>query len=157
MSAIFEQIQQLLHKHRIAFRSCEHEPTRTSEASAAARGESLGTGAKALLLKTNDEFRLFVMPANRKLDSKAIKSELGTKRIRFATAEELLEMTRLVPGSVPPFGKPILPFELYIDSELQNNQKIAFNAGSLTRSIIMQANDYFELVEATIFPFTKPS
>ena len=67
-----EQIRTFLNAAGVAFREAEHEPTRTSEESAAARGENLNVGAKALLLKTDGVMRLFVLPADRKLDSAAI-------------------------------------------------------------------------------------
>src|SRR5579875_3072319 len=90
----------------------KHEPTYTSAESAAARGEELGVGAKTLLLRTDETLRLSVLPADRKLDSGAVKRELAVRRIRLATPQELRELTGLVPGSVPPCGEPVLPFEL---------------------------------------------
>src|SRR5439155_905728 len=98
-SDVLTRIRQRLTDAGIAFREVAHEPTLTSEASAAARGEPLGVGAKALLLRTEETFRLFVLPADCKLDSAAVKRELGIKKLRFATAEELLGMTGLAPGS----------------------------------------------------------
>ena len=97
---------------------------------------------------------LFVLSAARKIDSQKIKARFGTKRLRFATPEELLELTGLVPGSVPPFGRPILPFDLYLDSSVTKNEKIAFNAGSLTTSIIMNCRDYLDLVSTEVFDFS---
>ena len=49
---------------------------------------------------------------------------------------ELSERTGLVSGDVPPFGEPVLPFPLYADESVFENPRIAFNAGSLTDSII---------------------
>jgi Ala-tRNA(Pro) deacylase len=127
----------------VKFTEKEHPPTRTSEESAAARGEPLGVGAKAILMKCDDVFRLFVLPADRKLDSAAVKSHFGVKKTRFATPEELLQLTGLVPGSVPPFGPPILPFELVADELIgREYPRFAFNAGSLTNSVIMAADDW---------------
>ncbi len=106
-------------------------------------GEPLGAGAKALLLRTDDVFRLFVLPADLRLDSASVKRHLALKRLRFATAEELLELTGLVPGSVPPFGEPVLPFPLLADSSIgRRYEQVAFNAGTLTRSFIMTAADW---------------
>lgn len=116
--SVLTKIRQLLTESSVSFKEIEHPATHTSEESALARGEALEVGAKALLLKTDDEFRLFVLPANRKLDSSAVKRELKVKKIRFATPEELLEMTGLVPGSLPPFGPSVLPFELFADTEV---------------------------------------
>ena len=151
-----EKIRSYLDAEGVDFREVEHEPTRTSEASAAARGESLSVGAKALLLQTGDSFRLFVLPADRKLDSGAIRRELGIRKMRFATVQELDELVGLVPGSVPPFGEPILPFELYADDALgRETDKLAFNAGSLRHSIIMAASDWERVARPKRFRFSK--
>ena len=140
---VLAKIRRLLAEASVPFVEKTHPPTATSAESAAARGEPLGVGAKALLLKTDDVFRLFVLPADRKLDSAAIKRELGVKKTRFATADELRELTGLVPGSVPPFGPPVLPFELFADVAVGREfGRVAFNAGSLTDSIIMTAADW---------------
>jgi len=130
-----------------------HAPTRTSEESAQARGEELKVGGKALLIKVDDDFRLFVLSAEKKLDSGAIKRHFKAKKIRFATPEELYDLTRLVPGSVPPFGGPILPFQLYVDPSVLANERIAFNAGSLTDSIVMSTADYRRIASAEVFEF----
>src|SRR5580658_9421027 len=97
--SILETIRRMLTQANIPFREVEHAPTPTSEDSARARGEELGVGAKALLLRTDDTFRLFVLSADRKLDSAAVKKYFGVKKLRFASPEELLEQTGLVPGA----------------------------------------------------------
>jgi prolyl-tRNA editing enzyme YbaK/EbsC (Cys-tRNA(Pro) deacylase) len=143
--AVLEQIRRLLRDAQIPFREVHHLPTYTSEESARARGEELRNGGKALLIKTDDVFRLFVLPADCRADSGVIRRELGAHRTRFASREELLELTGLVPGSVPPFGPPVLPFELNVDEQIRENERIAFNAGSLTDSIVMNVADYFRV------------
>jgi prolyl-tRNA editing enzyme YbaK/EbsC (Cys-tRNA(Pro) deacylase) len=144
-SPILQSIRELLTAEGIAFREVHHEPTFTSEESARARGEELRTGGKALVLRGEDEFALFVLPADRKIDSGAVRRTLGWKKLRFASREELLELTGLVPGSVPPFGRPVLPFALYVDTGITENERIAFNAGSLTDSIILSVADYLRV------------
>jgi Ala-tRNA(Pro) deacylase len=64
-------------------------------------------------------------------------------------------MTGLTPGAVPPFGRPILPFDLSVDSSILENQRIAFNAGSLTTSIIMSVKDYVRVAQPIIFSFSR--
>lgn len=155
---VFNQIRDLLAHACVEFREISHEPTHTSEESARVRGESLAVGAKALLLKTDDSFRLFILPADMQLDAKRVKQELKVRSVRFATKEELLELTGLVPGSVPPFGPPILPFELYGDAAIGTvEDKVAFNAGSLTRSIVMKASDWKSIAKPVQFSFAKPA
>jgi prolyl-tRNA editing enzyme YbaK/EbsC (Cys-tRNA(Pro) deacylase) len=153
---ILSRIRSALRQSGCTFREVEHPPTFTSEESAKARGEELGVGAKALLLRTDNTFRLFVLPADRKLESGAVKRELKVKNVRFATPEELLELAGLVPGSVPPFGEPILPFELFADVGVgARYDRIAFNAGALTVSIIMSATDWEALAKPKRFRFAN--
>ncbi len=153
---IFHAIIALLDERRVTYRLVHHQQTFTSQESADARGESVEIGGKSLLMKINDEFKLFVLSGARKLDSKKIKERFNTRETRFATKEELMELTGLVPGSVPPFGRPILPFDLFLDDSIAANEKIAFNAGSLTDSIIMNTSDYRTLITAEQFSFSQP-
>lgn len=151
-----QRIRKFLDDAGVAYSELEHGPTRTSKEAAAARGEDLATGAKALLLRTDEVFRLFVLPADRQLDSGAIRRHLGARRTRFATPEELLDMTGLVPGSVPPFGEPVLPFEIYADEDVGAAAgRVAFNAGSLTHSIGMAAGDWERIARPLRFRFSK--
>jgi Ala-tRNA(Pro) deacylase len=150
---IVEAIRDWLRREAVAFREVHHAPTRTSEESALARGEALRIGGKALLIKVDSDFRLFILSADRKLDSAAIRTRFAAKKTRFASPEELLELTGLVPGSVPPFGPPILPVPLYADPSVFENERIAFNAGSLTDSVIMGIDDYRRLASPEVFPF----
>lgn len=152
---VLQRIRALLEAAQVPFREVQHEPTRTSE-EAAARGEEMSTGAKALLLKTDDTFRLFVLAADRTLRSAALRRHLGVQRTRFATLGELHELTGLVPGCIPPFGEPILPFELYADQSVgAATGKVAFNAGSLTHSIIMAAEDWEAVARPVRFRFAR--
>jgi prolyl-tRNA editing enzyme YbaK/EbsC (Cys-tRNA(Pro) deacylase) len=151
-----ELIRQHLSALAIDFREVHHAPTFTSEESAKARGEDLRIGGKALLMKTGDVFRLFVLSASLKADSAAIRDRFGVKKTRFATSAELLDLTGLVPGSVPPFGPPILPFELYADTSVTANEKIAFNAGSLEDSIILRVEDWLRAARPEVFRFAAP-
>ncbi len=139
---VHEKIRALLDDARVPYRAVHHEPTRTSEESARVRGEDIRVGGKALVLKVGQDFKLFVLSAALKADSKKIKAHFGERDVRFATAEELLSLTGLVPGAVPPFGRPVTPLELYVDPSILGNDRIAFNAGSLTDSIIMSREDY---------------
>ncbi|MFA6455362.1 MAG: YbaK/EbsC family protein [Bacteroidota bacterium] len=152
---IFESICTLLNDRHIVYRTVHHQPTFTSEESARARGEDVAIGGKAIVMKVDDGFKLFVLSAVLKVDSKKIKEQFKAKSIRFATKEELMELTGLVPGSVPPFGAPILNLPLHLDISIVANEKIAFNAGSLTDSIIMNTSDYLSVVNAERFSFSQ--
>ena len=147
-----------LNNENILFQTKNHEPTLTSEDSARIRGDLLSQGAKAILYKVEEEFCLFVFAAQGRMDTKKIKAYFKSqgkrvKKTRFATKDELMKMTGLVPGSVPPFGRPILDFDLYVDPSLTHNSSIAFNAGSLCDSITMSLDDYLKISKPVLFNF----
>ena len=76
------------------------------------RGVSLASGAKAMLLKDcgkkltleNVSFYLAVLSASKRFSSKEFKKLINVKNIRFATPEEVYQVTGCLPGAVPPFG-----------------------------------------------------
>ena len=154
-STVLEGVRGLLAAEGVEVREVHHEPTRTSEESARARGVPLAIGGKALLMKAGGQLALFVISAARKLDSAALRRALGVSKLRFASPEELLELTGLVPGSVPPFGEPILPFPLYADESVFDNDRIAFNAGTLTDSIILSVVDWERVARPRRLRFSK--
>lgn len=151
---VFEALCSYFDENTVTYRHVQHHATYTSEESSLARGEDIVIDGKALLMKVDDQFYLFVLSAAKKCDSKKIKERFNAKKLRFATNDELFRLTGLVPGSVPPFGHPILPFDLFIDESIVKNDKIAFNAGLLTESMVMQVDNYLKLVNAKIFSFS---
>ena len=151
---MFEEIKLWLQSQKIEFKIIQHEPTLTSEQSAKVRGEDLSVGGKALVMKVGNDFKIFVLSASKKIDSNAIKKQFNVKKLRFVNSDELKELTGLTSGAVPPFGRPIINLDLYVDRSIQKNQKIAFNAASLTNSIIMMTADYLKIAGAEYFDFS---
>src|SRR3989338_1932174 len=141
---LFKNIKALLDQHGITYEEKHHVPTKTSEESAAARGEPLKIGAKALLVKAKDEFVLCIIPADKRLDTKKVKETLKSKDLRFADEEELKKVTGCVKGAVPPFGH-LLGVKMIVDKTLFEEENMAFNAGSLEHSIKMKTKDYRNL------------
>ena len=138
---VFAQVESLLNQHGIAFQVLRHEPVYTSEEAARVRGTPLASGAKALICKGADNFVMFVVPADRKLDSHAVRRAKGWKKLRFATREEVLELTGLTPGSIPPFGS-LFGLPTHCDERLGQSEVINFNAGDHSMSVSMRYADY---------------
>ena len=130
---VTKQITDLLQKNNFWFETFEHEPVRTSEEAAKIRtGYSLHQGAKAMIVrvKISEKHRKFVMlvlPADLRFDNAKVKDFFHAKDIRFATEEEVSEITKGVqPGGVPPFGN-LFELEVVVDPKLLDNEKIVFN------------------------------
>ncbi len=113
----------------------------------------MASGAKALVMKAGDEFVLLVLPADRKLDSRKARDALAVKSLRFATKEEVHQLTGLQPGSIPPFGS-LFQLPTYCDPALGSNASINFNAGDHAISIQMNSNDFVQVEKPKLITIT---
>lgn len=140
---VFERIEKWLRKQGVKFDVLRHAPVFTSAEAAQVRGTTLSSGAKALVCKADEAFVMFVLPADRRLASKQARKFGAWKSIRFATREEVLELTGLEPGSIPPFGS-LFGLATFVDRRLAENATINFNAGDHAISISMTHADYIQ-------------
>ena len=155
----YEMILSLLNNKGVNYKLINHEPTYTSAESAEARakgGSPEAIGSKAILTKMSRgsgiEYNVLVCPNYKKIDSKALKSNIkDLNQFRFVTREEMLALTGLVPGSMPPFAKQVFPqlSHLFIDSELLKHPVLGFNAATLTCSLVISCSNYLKIVQPT--------
>ena len=138
---VFDRLSQRLGEASVAFDVLRHEPVFTSEEAAKVRGTPLASGAKALICKADDQFVMFVMPADRRLDSKLVRKNCKARSLRFATAEEVKELTGLAPGSIPPLGS-LFNLPTWCDAQLSTQPRINFNAGDHAISVSISYADY---------------
>lgn len=153
----------LLSTRGVVHTTLVHAPTRTSEESAAVRGVSLASGAKALFMKAKaplehgSPYVLAVVSAVRKADLAALKRSVNTKNMGMASAEEVWALTGCRPGAVPPFGSLFPGVRTVVDrSLLVQGSTINFNAGLRTLSVGMSVADYISVENPTVLDFTSP-
>ena len=138
---VLERVERLLRERGVTFHVLRHQPVYTSDEAARVRGLPLASGAKALVCKEGEALVMFVLPGDRKLASHLIRRSMGWRHLRFATPDELAQVTGLTPGSVPPFGS-LFGIPTLCDRHLAENEFINFNAGDLSVSIVMRYEDY---------------
>ncbi|HEY5668110.1 MAG TPA: prolyl-tRNA synthetase associated domain-containing protein [Candidatus Saccharimonadales bacterium] len=97
---------------------------------------------KNLLLQEEKGTRkvLVIMAGEHRLDTKKLAAELGTKKLRFANAEALLETLGVTPGSVSLFslfhdGSDSV--EVVIDQELAHAEEVGFHPNDNTVTIFI--------------------
>jgi len=151
---VVDRLTEALREAGIDFTLSSHREVRTSAEAAEVRGTSLHSGAKALIVKGDHGFVMLVMPADMSLHGSAARRQIDSRRMRFATPEELLELTGLLPGSVPPFGS-LFKLTTVCDERLADNDRINFNAGSRSRSIQMDYRDYVAFEKPQIAVIAK--
>jgi Ala-tRNA(Pro) deacylase len=150
---VLERLKAKLTQAGVPFQVQHHEPVFTSEQAAAVRGTTLASGAKALVLKVDAQTGLFVLPADRRLDNKKLRTALNARIVRFATADEVLGITGLRPGSIPPFGS-LFDLTTYCDPALAANETINFNAGDHSVSISIAYSTFVAVEAPRMLEFT---
>lgn len=146
---MFERLQQLLTGSGASFRVVEHALEGNSERVAAVRGTKVEQGAKAMIcqLKNADFHVMTIVPGDRKVDFKKVAQYYGLSKTSLLSTEEATALTGCVIGAIPPFSFSPRPRPL-VDPELfRRYRQIAFNAGRLDRSIVLDAGDYLRIAQ----------
>lgn len=154
-ASVFTELRQRLEARGVPFQVLRHAPVFTSQEAAAVRGTSLASGAKALVCKADGQFVMIVLPADRKLASKQVRQSAGVKSLRFATTDEVAQLTGLAPGAIPPFGS-LFHLPTWCDEALAEQPQINFNAGDHAISISMAFADYAALEQPRMGHYADP-
>lgn len=144
----FDSLVALLDANAARFRILEHPAEGRSDLVAQIRGTAPGQGAKAMLCRSKDgdpAYALVVLPGDRKLDFKRVAQVLGMKKATLASPDEAMATTGCAIGAIPPFvDAPGM--RLVVDPDLvERFPEIAFNAGRLDRSIVLDSTDYVRI------------
>ncbi len=151
---VYERIVKDIEAANAVYESYEHQAVKTSEEAAKIRNTPLQEGAKALVVYADDTPTMIVIPGDRKLDMKAFKALYHIKDLRMATPAQVEAVTGVTIGAVPPFGA-MFGIPIYMDTFVQKNSHVSFNAGLHTRSIRMEEKDYERVASPTVGEFSK--
>lgn len=149
-----EKLIALLEQHNARYTLMDHEASGKCETVAAIRGTEVGQGAKALVchVKGNGvkQHVLAILPADHQADLNKVAAAVGGKRASLASPAEVNALTGCVPGAIPPFSFH-RDLQLLIDPLLfERYDEIAFNAGRLDRSVVLNTADYQRICQAEV-------
>lgn len=154
MDSVFDRLSSKLSAAGVAFDVLRHTPVFTSEEAAAVRGTTLASGAKALVCKADERFVLIVLPADRRLAGKHVRKGTGVKSLRFASQDEVEQLTGLSPGSIPPFGS-LFGLPTWCDELLAQQPRINFNAGDHAISISLSYADFVRFEQPRVGTYSE--
>lgn len=155
----FEKLIALLEAQHARYRVVEHPTAGKSEEVAKIRGTALGQGAKALVCKVKGngvkQAVLAILPADQQADLSKVAAHLGGSKASLASPAEVETLTDCVFGAIPPFS--FHPDLLLIADPtlLSRYDELAFNAGTLERSIILNTLDYANVVSPLLVDILK--
>ncbi len=147
---MFIQLKQLLEEQNANFRVIEHPPEGKSQSVAQIRGTSEEQGAKAMLCKSKHDpnvLVLAVLPGNKRLDFQKVASAMEIKKATLASPKEATAETGCQIGAIPPFTFSSRIHLLVDPALVEEHYEIAFNAGRLDRSIVLNTQDYLRIAK----------
>ncbi len=150
---VFEKVIQLLEQAEVGYELLRHEPVRTAQEASKIRGTSIKEGVKAIIFAADGKPVLVCVSGDRRVDSKVFKGAYGVKDLRLLSPEDVLQLTGLEVGAIPPLGK-VMNLPTYLDKMVLENDYVCFNAGSHTRSIKMRTVDFVKLATPEIGDFS---
>lgn len=107
--------------------------------------------AKNLFVRDDKKrnYYLITVKGDKRVDLKGFRKQHGLRALSFASAEDLLDIMKLTPGSVTPLG--ILNdtehrIHFFLDTEFAGN-KIGVHPNDNTATIWMQADDLMKIIQ----------
>lgn len=158
MHEVFQRLVNLMDSHQARYRVILHPAEGQSARVAEIRGTEPGQGAKAMLCSlkgTSDVYGLVILSGDQKLDMKKVGAALGGKKARLVPAELARELTGCVIGAIPPLSfDPRIA--LIVDPPLiERYAEIAFNAGRLDASMVLDTQDYLRIARPLLLSVTQ--
>ena len=151
------ELKQYLEQHDIKYILHEHPAVFTCEEADIHCKHIPGMPGKNLFLKSKDkkgrtqDHFLVIMPAVKRLNLKALQSQLEVKKLTFSKPEELKEILGLTPGSVSPFGlinDTEKKVKVIIDKELWETEIVTFHPNVNTASLELSKEEFHRFIES---------
>ncbi|HEY3983993.1 YbaK/prolyl-tRNA synthetase associated domain-containing protein [Cedecea sp.] len=157
---IHQQLIDLLEQQQARYRVVNHVAAGKCEEVSAIRGTELGQGAKALVCKVKGNgvklHVLAILAADKQADLSQLAQQLGGLKASLASPAEVDELTRCVFGAIPPFSFHAQLRLVADPSIFERFSEIAFNAGLLEKSVVMDTQDYLRIARPELVDFHRP-
>ncbi|MFA6271867.1 MAG: YbaK/EbsC family protein [Patescibacteria group bacterium] len=143
-----------LDENKTKYEIIEHKKVYTAFDLANTLKLKLSEIAKTLLVKTEKEYYLVVLPAHYRLDLTKLKKILNAKKITIAKENVMQKVFKVKPGAITPFGF-IHKTKVVMDKSLNKSTRVLLGSGSFKESIAMKVKDYVKMVDPIQGIFAK--
>lgn len=155
----FERLVEQLDAAKARFRIIKHPAEGSSDAVARIRGTDPGQGAKAMLcqIKNRPEILvLAILPGNRRIDFRKVAAAVDGNKASLASPELARQRTGCEIGAIPPFVFDTTITLIAEPALFEQFSEIAFNAGRLDTSIVLDSQDYLRIASPRLIPIAAP-
>jgi Cys-tRNA(Pro) deacylase len=145
-----KDLEEFLRSKNIEFKIRFHGETYSAKKASEELGVSLNDIAKSIVFISDEGNPLLVIvPGDKKINQSLLAKMLGLKKIRLATAEEVLRFTGYEAGAVPPVGhKENIP--TILDETLITKSVIYAGGGSVNSTLEISPKDIERLLNPRV-------
>ncbi len=152
-----KKLKEYLDENNVKYISVSHSPAYTAQEMAAKAHLPGKEIAKTVLVKIDGKLAMAVLPGSFKINFENLKKVLGSDNVRLADEHEFIDrFPDCEVGAMPPFGN-LYGIEVFVASNLAEDEEIAFNACSHSQLIKMSYSDYEKLVKPVRLDFAFQS
>jgi Ala-tRNA(Pro) deacylase len=153
--SIAPKLQHYLEEVHAKYDVIEHQPTKSSLETASASSVPAEKVAKAVLLDTDDDYLLAVLPSDRRVELSELRSELGHKP-RLASEDEIKSLfSDCDTGAVPPAGYDV---QVIVDDAIEQQPDVYFEAGDHASLVHMKHDEFSRVMKgARHGQFSEPA
>ena len=155
-----KKLEEFLDSKQVKYITINHSPAYTAREVAASAFVPRREFAKDTIVKLDGAMAIAVVPASRHVDMGKLASEVGAGKAVLASEDDTLvsftsspEVQSRFPGcelgAMPPFGN-LYGMQTYVDAMLEEDDEIAFNAGTHTQVVRLSFEDYAKLAQPTM-------
>lgn len=147
------KVLEYLDSQGVRYETSQHRPTFTAQQMAAEEHVPGMEVAKPVVVRVDGKPYLCVLPACCKIDLEALKSDLHAGEITLANEEEMAGLfDDCLLGAEPPFGH-LYGMETLVDSSLERQPKMVFQAGTHELAVHMATRDFNKLEKPRVLSF----
>ena len=147
-----QELYVFLDEQKIKYTAIEHIPVFTVEEAEQLQLPNPEAGAKNMFLRDDKKRNYYLLTVRDALavDLKQFQEKIGSRRLSFASEEDLMRFLALKKGVVTPFG--VLndiecAVQVYIDAYFEN-KTISVHPNENNATVYLNANDLVELLRA---------
>jgi Ala-tRNA(Pro) deacylase len=149
-------IKNELEQRGVAFEELHHPEAYTAQTVAQREHISGHRVAKVVVVMAEGRPVELILPASRRIALGRIREVLGTRDVRLATEAEIAQHFSDCEVGALPALRHWKGVEVLMDSTLQGQGEIVFQAGTHCDAVRMHFNDWFALVQPRVETFSEP-
>ena len=151
-----QKVIRFLSQNKVNYEIINHRTVYTAYDKAATLKVRLNMIGKTLIVKTDGDLTIILIPGNKNLDKNKFKKLAKIKKLDFISEKLMKNKFKGVKiGAIPPFGS-LWRLPTFIDKSLINSPKIIINSGDYNFSIKLKGAALKKLIPSLVIGnFTK--